>query len=88
MSKQAEKKNDAPRRPTPEEYRAVRRRVQRETVRAVKRTLIAIAIVAGLYYLCLTAADRSETPRAPVATDAATPSPAAENDVAETPPTP
>lgn len=78
MSKQAEKKNDAPRRPTPEEYRAVRRRVQRETVRAVKRTLIAIAIVAGLYYLCLTAADRSETPRPP----------AAENDVAETPPTP
>lgn len=54
--------NNAPRRPTPEEYRAARRRVQRETTRAVKRTLIGIALFAGLYYLYLASTSRPETP--------------------------
>lgn len=77
MSKQAEKKNDASRRPTPEEYRAARRRVQRETARVVKRTLIGIALFAGMYYLFLATNARqvapsveSETPRTTVETDA------------------
>ncbi|MBQ7813744.1 MAG: hypothetical protein IJ387_04515 [Thermoguttaceae bacterium] len=62
MSKQAEKKNDASRRPTPEEYRAARRRVQRETARVVKRTLIGIALFAGMYYLFLATNARRVAP--------------------------
>ena len=63
--------NNATRRPTPEEYRAARRRVQRETTRVVKRTLIGIALFAGMYYLFLATNARRvappndpETPRA------------------------
>lgn len=68
-----ETESGAPRRPTPEEYRAARRRVQRETTRVVKRTLIGIALFAGMYYLFLATNARQvapptepETPRATV----------------------
>ncbi len=54
--------NNAPRRPTPEEYRAARRRVQRETTRVVKRTLIGIALFAGMYYLFLATNARQVAP--------------------------
>lgn len=71
--KRTENETDAPRRPTPEEYRAARRRVQRETARVVKRTLIGIALFAGMYYLFLATNARRvapptepETPRATV----------------------
>ncbi len=60
--KRTENKTDAPRRPTPEEYRAARRRVQRETTRVVKRTLIGIALFAGLYYLYLASTSRPDVP--------------------------
>lgn len=61
--KRTETNNDATRRPTPEEYRAARRRVQRETTRVVKRTLVGIALFAGMYYLFLaTNARRVEPP--------------------------
>ncbi|MBQ7030167.1 MAG: hypothetical protein IJN32_07965 [Thermoguttaceae bacterium] len=63
--------NNAPRRPTPEEYRAARRRVQRETTRVVKRTLVGIALFAGMYYLFLaTNARRVEPPTEPEAPQA------------------
>ena len=66
--KRTENETDAPRRPTPEEYRAARRRVQRETTRVVKRTLVGIALFAGLYYLFLaTNARRVEPPTEPEA---------------------
>lgn len=61
MPKQADN-NNATRRPTPEEYRAARRRVQRETTRVVKRTLIGIALFAGLYYLYLASTSRPDVP--------------------------
>ena len=68
MPKQADN-NNATRRPTPEEYRAARRRVQRETTRVVKRTLIGIALFAGMYYLFLaTNARRVAPPNEPNAT--------------------
>lgn len=81
MPKQADN-NNATRRPTPEEYRAARRRVQRETTRVVKRTLIGIALFAGIYYLFLATNARRvappnepEAPRATVdAENAPTPS--------------
>lgn len=76
MPKQADN-NNATRRPTPEEYRAARRRVQRETTRVVKRTLIGIALFAGMYYLFLATNARRvappnepEAPRATVDADA------------------
>lgn len=72
--------NDAPRRPTPEEYRAARRRVQRETTRVVKRTLVGIALFAGMYYLFLATNARQvapptepEAPRATVDAENASP---------------
>lgn len=61
MTKQADN-NNATRRPTPEEYRAARRRVQRETARVVKRTLIGIALFAGMYYLFLVSNARRVAP--------------------------
>ena len=61
MPKQADN-NNATRRPTPEEYRAARRRVQRETARVVKRTLIGIALFAGMYYLFLATNARRVAP--------------------------
>lgn len=60
--KRTETNNDASRRPTPEEYRAARRRVQRETTRVVKRTLIGIALFAGMYYLFLATNARQVAP--------------------------
>ncbi|MBR2005362.1 MAG: hypothetical protein IKK39_02000 [Thermoguttaceae bacterium] len=79
MPKQADN-NNATRRPTPEEYRAARRRVQRETARVVKRTLIGIALFAGMYYLFLATNARRvappnepETPRATVDAENASP---------------
>lgn len=88
--------NNAPRRPTPEEYRAARRRVQRETARVVKRTLIGIALFAGMYYLFLaTNARRVAPPNEPNATqttvdaeNAPTPETPAENVATPTPATP
>ena len=66
--KRTENETDATRRPTPEEYRAARRRVQRETTRVVKRTLIGIALFAGMYYLFLaTNARRVAPPNEPEA---------------------
>lgn len=66
--KKTENEIDAPRRPTPEEYRAARRRVQRETTCVVKRTLIGIALFAGMYYLFLaTNARRVAPPNEPEA---------------------
>ena len=79
MPKQADN-NNATRRPTPEEYRAARRRVQRETTRVVKRTLIGLALFAGMYYLVLATNARQaappnepEAPRATVDADAVPP---------------
>ena len=87
--KRTETNNDAPRRPTPEEYRAARRRVQRETTRVVKRTLIGIALFAGMYYLFLaTNARRVEPPTEPEATQAPTLETPAENVATPTPATP
>ena len=96
--KRTENKTDATRRPTPEEYRAARRRVQRETTRVVKRTLIGIALFAGLYYLYLASTSRpdvppveSETPNAtadavaPQTPNAATPVENASPDAVATP---
>lgn len=88
--------NNAPRRPTPEEYRAARRRVQRETARVVKRTLIGIALFAGMYYLFLATNARRvappnepEAPRTTVdAENAPTPETPAENVATPTPATP
>lgn len=40
-------------RPTPEERRLALMKTQRETMRVVKRTLLALAIIAGGYYLYL-----------------------------------
>lgn len=60
--KRTENETDATRRPTPEEYRAARRRVQRETARVVKRTLIGIALFAGMYYLFLATNARRVAP--------------------------
>jgi hypothetical protein len=99
--KRTETNNDATRRPTPEEYRAARRRVQRETTRVVKRTLVGIALFAGLYYLFLaTNARRVEPPTEPEApqstavdvenaeTASPTPESPAENVAPPTPATP
>ena len=78
--KRTETDNDAPRRPTPEEYRAARRRIQRETTRVVKRTLVGIALFAGMYYLFLATNARRvapptepEAPRATVDAENASP---------------
>lgn len=78
--KRTETDNEAPRRPTPEEYRAARRRVQRETTRVVKRTLVGIALFAGMYYLFLATNARRvapptepEAPRATVDAENASP---------------
>ena len=82
--KRTETNNDATRRPTPEEYRAARRRVQRETTRVVKRTLVGIALFAGMYYLFLaTNARRVEPPTEPEA-----PQTTVDADNAPTPETP
>lgn len=95
--KRTETNNDAPRRPTPEEYRAARRRVQRETTRVVKRTLVGIALFAGMYYLFLaTNARRVEPPTEPEAPQTTvdaenaspTPEPPAQNVATPTPATP
>ena len=94
--KRTETNNDATRRPTPEEYRAARRRVQRETTRVVKRTLVGIALFAGMYYLFLaTNARRVEPPTEPEAPqttvdveNAPTPETPAENVATPTPATP
>lgn len=84
--------NNAPRRPTPEEYRAARRRVQRETTRVVKRTLIGIAFLAGLYYLYLASTSRPETPpvesETPVETVVSETEPPVENASSDAPATP
>jgi hypothetical protein len=85
--KRTETNNDAPRRPTPEEYRAARRRVQRETTRVVKRTLVGIALFAGMYYLFLaTNARQVAPPTEPEAPQ--TTADDAEPSVSETPATP
>lgn len=93
--KKTETENDAPRRPSPEEYRAAKRRVQRETTRVVKRTLIGIALFAGMYYLFLATNARRveptnepEAPRASVETDAPTLETPAENSSPDAPATP
>ncbi len=93
--KKTERFNDATRRPTPAEYRAARRRAQREATRAVKRTLIAIALFAGLYYLYLASTSRPEPPSVAPETSRATgeienapPTPNAENAASEAPATP
>ena len=87
--KRTETNNDATRRPTPEEYRAARRRVQRETTRVVKRTLVGIALFAGLYYLFLaTNARQAAPPTEPEAPRATAVDENAENVATPTPATP
>lgn len=45
--------------PSPEEYRALLLKERRRTVRTVRNTLLAIALLAGLWFLVLLAKERA-----------------------------
>lgn len=54
------------RRPTPDEIRAARLRAGRAATRAVRRTLLAVAIFAAIYYCFLLATQKKDAPTNPV----------------------
>lgn len=47
---------------SPENYRAARIRAQREATRAVRRTLLAVAVIAAIYYCVLLATAKNDAP--------------------------
>ncbi len=47
---------------SPENYRAARIRARREATRAVRRTLLAVAVVAAIYYCVLLATSKNDAP--------------------------